>query len=207
MASILDILNTQPGENLIKKAHKETNESKDDITSALVMGMPLILGALKNNSEKEKGAQALDKALTNEKHNGDLLENLQNSETGKITGEGEKIIGHVLGGQKDIIEETLSKTLGMSKNSISTILKLAAPVIMSLLGSQKRKDGVKANSLSGLIESLMGASSAHDSSLINSLIDKNNDGNIIDDVTGMVLGGGKKGKEGGSILGGFTGGK
>ncbi|MDT0690556.1 DUF937 domain-containing protein [Salegentibacter sp. F188] len=207
MASILDILNTTPGENLIDKASKETNEDKDNITSALVMGMPLILGALKNNSEKEEGAKALDEALENEKHKGDLLENLQDSETGELTGEGAKVLGHVLGGQKDIIEETLSKTLGMSKDSISTILKLAAPVIMSLLGSQKRIDRVKADGLPALIESLMGASAAHDSSLIESLLDRNRDGKIIDDVAGMVLGGGKKGKEDGSILGGFTGGK
>ena len=207
MASILDILNTQPGEHLIDKASKETKEDKEDITSALVMAMPLILGALKNNTQKEEGAKNLEKALNNDKHNGDLLENLQNSETGEITGEGDKILGHILGAQKETIENTLSKTLDMSKESIGTILKLAAPVIMSLLGSQKRIDGVKADGLPDLIESLMGASAAHDSSLIESLLDRNRDGKIIDDVTGTVLGGGKKGKEGGSILGGFTGGK
>jgi hypothetical protein len=207
MASILDILNTQPGENLVDKAQKETGEDKNSITSALVMAMPLILGALKNNSEKEEGAKNLEKALDSNKHNGDLLEDLQNSNAGKITGEGAKILSHILGGQKETIETTLSTTLGMSKESISTILKMAAPVIMSLLGSQKRKDGVKAEGLPGLIGSLMGTSAAHDSSFIKSLLDKNGDGKIIDDVAGMVLGGGKNNKKGGSILGGFTGGK
>ena len=52
----------------------------------------------------------------------------------------------------------------------------------------------------------MGSNSSHDQSLVETLLDVDGDGSVIDDVAGIVLGG-KKGKKGGSLLGGMLGGK
>mgnify|MGYP006896874757 CR=1 FL=1 len=51
----------------------------------------------------------------------------------------------------------------------------------------------------------MGSSRAHDASLIETLLDKDGDGNVIDDVTGIIFGENKKGGRG--LLDGMLGGK
>jgi hypothetical protein len=206
MASILDLLNTQMGEELVKKASSKTSEDKGKITSALGMALPLILGAMKRNTKDPEGAENLDKALQSEKHNGDVLNNLEDKDAEELTGEGSKILNHVLGSRQSGISKTIAGALNMDESSVNKILEMAAPVIMGLLGQQKRKDNVGASGLSGLLGSVMGSNSSHDQSLVETLLDADGDGSVIDDVAGMVLGG-KKGKKGGSLLGGMLGGK
>ena len=206
MASILDLLNTQMGEDLVKKASSKTSEDKGKVTSALGMALPLILGAMKRNTKDPEGAENLNKALQSEKHNGDVLNNLEEKDAEELTGEGSKILNHVLGSRQSGISKTIAGALNMDETSVNKILEMAAPVIMGLLGQQKRKDNVGASGLSGLLGSVMGSNSSHDQSLVETLLDADGDGSVIDDVTGMVLGG-KKGKKGGSLLGGMLGGK
>ena len=206
MASILDLLNTQMGEELVKKASSKTSEDKGKVTSALGMALPLILGAMKRNTKDPEGAENLDKALQSEKHNGDVLNNLEEKDAEELTGEGSKILNHVLGSRQRGISKTIAGALNMDETSVNKILEMAAPVIMGLLGQQKRKDNVGASGLSGLLGSVMGSNSSHDQSLVETLLDADGDGSVIDDVAGMVLGG-KKGKKGGSLLGGMFGGK
>lgn len=206
MASILDLLNTQMGEELVKKASSKTSEDKGKVTSALGMALPLILGAMKRNTKDPEGAENLNKALQSEKHNGDVLNNLDEKDAEELTGEGSKILNHVLGSRQSGISKTIAGALNMDETSVNKILEMAAPVIMGLLGQQKRKDNVGASGLSGLLGSVMGSNSSHDQSIVETLLDADGDGSVIDDVAGMVLGG-KKGKKGGSLLGGMLGGK
>ena len=207
MASILDVLNTEIGEQLLGKASNETSEKKESIAAALSTAMPLILSAMKRNAQKDDGAASLDRALNSDKHNGNLLQNLSDVDSSSLQNEGSKILDHIFGGKQSGINSTLSKTLNMDENSIASILKMAAPIILSILGSQKRKDNVSQGGLTDLIGSVLGNSASNDQSFLETILDRDGDGSVIDDIGGMILGGGNKKKDGGSILGGFTGGK
>lgn len=205
MASILDILNTSVGEDFIAKASKSTDENKDNISAALGMALPILVGAMKKNIKSDTGEQSLNNALNDTKHGDALLDNLRSVEASNMTSEGEKILGHLLGGKQDMVSKTIGSTLNMNETSVSRIIKMAAPILMSVLASQKRKDNVPPSGLGTLLDSVMGSSGAHDASLIEKLLDKDGDGSAIDDVSGLIFGGNKKG--GGSILGGMLGGK
>lgn len=84
---------------------------------------------------------------------------------------------------------------------------MAAPILLGILGSQKRKDNVGADGLEDLLGNILGSNAKHDRSFLETILDRDGDGNIIDDIGGMILGGNRSGRSGGSILGGFTGGK
>lgn len=207
MASILDLLNTQTGKDLVNKASETTSESPEKISSVLAMAMPLILASMKKNVQAKEGAENLNKALHSEKHNGELLNHLREVPASEMINEGDKILSHILGGKKDGISNSLGTALNMDGASADKILKMAAPVIMSLLGNQKRKDNVGAGGLESLLGSVLGKQSKHDSSLITSLLDADGDGSVIDDVAGMVFGSRSGKKKGGGLLGGMLGGK
>ena len=203
MASILDLLNSQTGKQLINKASNQTSENKQQVSSVLGMALPLLLGAMKKNASDPKGAESLDRALQSEKHNGDVLNNLENENPDALSSEGNKILGHILGSKQGGIAKTIAGALNTDENSVNSILKMAAPVVMGVLGQQKRKDNVGASGLTGLLSSVMGSNNSHDQSLIETLLDADGDGSVIDDVAGMIWGG----KKGGSFLGGMFGGK
>ena len=209
MASILDLLNRDVGKQLISSASEKTNTSPDRTASVLSSAMPLILGAMKRNAATPDGAASLNSALENNKHDGSLLDNLGGLLSGggldDLMSDGGGILGHVLGGKQERVEQTISKTSGVDAGSVGQIIKMAAPIIMGILGSQKRKDNVSQNGLGDLLGSVLGSQSTNDQSLIETLLDADGDGSVIDDVAGMVLGGNKKKGGLGGMLGGLFG--
>ncbi|UJH91823.1 DUF937 domain-containing protein [Antarcticibacterium sp. 1MA-6-2] len=207
MASILDLLGTQKGEEFIAKASEATSESKENVTGVLGMALPILLGSMKNNINSSEGEKSLDNALNSEKHGDDFLTNLSNGNSSEMTAEGNKILDHILGDNQGNIVSVISNTLGIEKSSVSKIIKMAAPLLMSILSSQKKKTNTASSGLKDLLNSVMGASGKFDNSLIETILNGKGDGNILNDVKGMALGGGKSGKKDGGILGGMLGGK
>lgn len=207
MATILDLLNTDKGEKFIARVSEKTSESKEQVTALMGMVLPLLLGSMLKNIHTDEGKESLDSALNQEKHGEDFLSNLEHTDPAAMTSEGGKILDHILGGQKDNVINTLAGAIQMKTSSITAILYMTAPLLMSILGTQKKKEQIDASGLENLLSSVMGASGKFDSSLIEAFLDKDNDGNILNDVKSMILGGTNGGKKEGGILGGMLGGK
>lgn len=173
------------------------------------MALPLLMGAMKKNAATPEGAQGLMNALSN-KHDGSILDNLGGLFGGgidqSVMDDGAGILGHVLGGKQAHVENALSQKSGMDAGSIATILKVAAPILLGYLGKQTRQQNVNdSNGIGNLLGGLMGGGQAANKqqSLIESFLDSDGDGSILDDVASMALGG-KKGGIGG-LLGGLFG--
>lgn len=211
MASILDLLNTDIGKQLVSAASAQTGQPEDKTATVLSMAMPVILGAMQRNASTPEGERSLNKALEDKRHDGSILSQLSgllatdNGGESSLFNDGAGILKHVLGGNQQRVEQNIGKTVGMDAESVGKIIKMAAPILMSILGSQKRKDKVDQGGLGGLLGSVLGKNSKHDRSLIETLLDSDGDGSILDDVAGMLLGG-KKNKDGlGGLLGSFFG--
>lgn len=200
MASILDFLDSDTGKQFIEKSSKEVSESPEKVRSALGVALPMMLGALKSNANTTEGAQSISEALNNDRHNGSVLEQVSSGNIGGLFSEGAGILNHVFGGKQGSIEQAVSATTGMDSSKISQLLKMAAPVVMGILGSQKRKDHVDTSGISELIGSVMGTNSIHDQSLLETLMNAGGDGNIIKEVTGKLFGGKDKSEGLGSFF-------
>ncbi len=211
MSGILDLLNSDLGKQIIGGISQETNQPADKTASVVAMAMPILMGAMKRNASTESGAASLMGALSG-KHDGSILDNLGGlfgggvDETVKQDGAG--ILGHILGGSEGNAVNALSKKSGLDAGAVMKILTVAAPILLGYLGKQKQN--VNSNSgIGDLLGGLMGGGSSQQpqqQSMIESLLDGNNDGSVIDDIAGMVLGGGNQKSGGiGNLLGGLFG--
>jgi hypothetical protein len=209
MVNILDLLNSDLGETLINGASKQLGQDKTKTTSALSVALPLILGAMKNNAKTPEGGAGLLSALGNEKHGGGILDNLGSLLGGgsiddNLLKDGAGIIGHVFNGKEQNVANALSKSSGLDLESAMGILKVAAPFIMGYLGKETRQQGVSdQNGVGNILGGLLGGENSQQQNIVEKLLDADGDGSIIDDVAGMLLGGGGKKKSG---LGGLIGG-
>ncbi|MHA6280500.1 DUF937 domain-containing protein [Salinimicrobium sp. CAU 1759] len=202
MASILDFLDTAKGKEFIQKSSDEVNESPDKVKSALGMALPMILGAMKKKSDSPEGAEKLKKELGKEKHDGSVLDNIGVGGLSGLMGEGSGILGHVLGGSQSKIASAVGAAIGMDASKVNKLLQMAAPVIMGLLGKQKRKENIDSGGgISDLVGSVLGTNSSHDQSMLETFMDSDKGGKIAGDVTGKIFGG--KGKDKPKGLGDF----
>ena len=113
---------------------KRTKVDRENVAKVLSAGIPALVGGMRRNAGDKSGAASLTKALT--EHGKDDVSNpaafLKNADLK----DGKKILGHVLGDdQKGLVNE-ISRATGVTKGKTGTILALAAPLLLSLLGSQ-----------------------------------------------------------------------
>lgn len=212
MSGILDLLNSDLGKTIINGVSNQTNQPQNKTQDVLTMALPVLMAAMKRNASTPQGAEGLLNAI-NSKHDGGILDNLGGLFGGgvdaNVLDDGSKILGHVLGGKQQHVQNALSQKSGIDAGSVAQILKVAAPILMGVLGNQAKKQNVSNPSgLDGLLGGLLGGSSAkNEQSFLESILDADGDGSVIDDVAGMVLGGNKKKGGLGGLLGGLFGGK
>ena len=209
MAGLLDLLNSDLGKQLISGASAQTGASESKTADVLSMALPVLLGAMKKNAQTQEGASGLLGALSN-KHDASILDNLGSLLGGgsvdqNVISDGAGILSHVLGGKQPVVENTLSQKSGLDAGTVAQILKIAAPILLGVIGKETKQNNVNDSSaLSGILGSMLGGQPKGNQSLIESLIDADGDGSVLDDVAGMVLGSNKKGGLGG-MLGGLFG--
>lgn len=100
MSSILDLLNSDWGKQIISGVVGSTGNDSSKTGSVLTMGLPVLMKAMKRKTATPEEANGLMSAL-DKKHDGSILDNLENLFGGvvndNITNDSSKILGHVLG--------------------------------------------------------------------------------------------------------------
>ena len=211
MNSILDILNSSQGSDLINGASQQLVLSKAQTVSALGSAMPLILGAMKNNSSTSDGASGLLGALGNSKHSGGIMDNLSSILGGSsidddVLTDGGNILGHVFGGQQNNAAHAISKSNGIDINSAMNLMKVAAPFIMGYLGNKAKSNNISdGNGLSDMLGGLLGNDENTMQDMASKLQGFDNNDFSVDDIAGLLSGGSKgAGGIGGMLKGLFS---
>ena len=195
MSDVLSGLSRQFDSNAIGALAEQIGADHAQTQSAVQAALPMLIAALAKNSGQPGGAAALRGAL--DQHDGGILDDILSAFGQRATAAtGGAILGHVLGSRQAPMEQALSGMSGLSSQSAGKLLALLAPIIMGYLGRQARQQGFDAGSLA----SMLGQADTHaraqqpaGGSLLTSLLDKDGDGSIVDDLGQMGMG----------ILGGF----
>lgn len=216
MAGILDLLNSDLGKTIISGVSGSTGTDQNKTSSVLTMALPVLMKAMERNASTPEGAQGLMGALSG-KHDGSILDNLGGLFGGgvddNVKADGSKILGHILGSKQQGVEKIIGEKSGLDMGSVANILKVAAPILMGVLGKQAKQNNVSSQSdLGGLLGGLLGGASnsgavTKEQTFLEKMLDSDGDGSIIDDVAGMVLGGDSNKGGLGGLLGGLFGGK
>ena len=210
MSGILDLLNSDLGKTIISGVSGSTGTDQNKTNSVLTMALPVLMKAMERNAATKDGAAGLMGAL-NGKHDGSILDNLGGLFGGgvddNVKNDGSKILGHVLGQRQQGVEKVIGEKAGIDSSTVANILKVAAPILMGVLGKQAKQNNVTSqNDLSGLLGGMLGGNeNKNEQSFLEKILDADGDGSVIDDVAGMVLGGSKKKGGLGALLGGLFG--
>jgi len=209
MAGILDLLGSDLGKSIISGVAGSTGNDSSKTSSVLTMALPVLMKAMERNASTPEGAEGLMGALSS-KHDGSILDNLGGLFDGgvdeSVKQDGAGILNHILGSKQQGVQQVIGQKSGLDASSVANILKVAAPILMGVLGKQKQEQNVSASGdLTGLLGGLLGGSSSNnEQNFLEQILDSDGDGSVVDDVAGMLLGGNKN--ESGGGIGGMLGG-
>jgi hypothetical protein len=148
---------------------------------------PMILGGLKRQKDNYGGEERVDHIL-NKYGSADVLDNLGDFFANQVQDQkADPKLGGLLGDSGTQATNMLSEQFNLSGSTASKIIPMLAPIILGFL-TQKRDQG--------------GAGSTG----IASILDRDGDGSILDDVAEMFLQGSSgRSRGGGGLLGGLLG--
>lgn len=186
LEALLGLLQGQDLGQLAEQVGGNEGQVKNGVMAAL----PAMLTALSKNTGTEKGAQELNNALET-KHDGSILNNLSGYLSNPDLKDGAGILNHLFGSQTSNVANAVSQSSGLDSNGSMKMLQMLAPVLMGMLGQQKKQNNLDAEGIGNLTSMLASnfgseAGASEIMEAVTNLLDANKDGNVMDDIMGMV---------------------
>lgn len=180
MSDLNDLLGQLP----IDKIAASLGVDPDTARSAVSKVTEALAGGMEANAQDEAGAASLHQALLQHQDRlGDGELDLDQVDTD----DGDKIVGHVFGENRDQVAQQLGGMGGgMSSGLIKKLLPMLAPVVMAYIAKKMRGGGhqqAQASSGGGGLTDILGGLLGGGGG---------GGGNILSDVLGGLLGGGRR---------------
>lgn len=185
MSGLLDnVLGTLMQEKVTEKIADNFGIEKSKAQTVLSTALPILMQALKKNASTPEGEKRLDNVLEKD-HDPSIIDNVTDYLSNPKTDEGNKILNHILGGKRKTVEQLVANDSGLDSGMVGNLLSTAAPILMGALASTKKNSNNNIGNILGEITGEMQNKSGKDQNMIEKLLDQNNDGSIVDDITNM----------------------
>ena len=197
MSNILDLLQGQLSEGLVDQLSQQMGADKAQTQSAATGILSTLMGAIAKNASTPQGAESLNNALERD-HDGSILENLSGFLGGNAQApannnkmlNGAGILKHVLGGKQSNAIDMISKMSGLSGDKTGNMMATLAPMVLGMLGKQKREQGLDSSGISGMLSGMMGQAQQQrpEMGIIGKMLDADGDGSYMDDLAEKGMG-------------------
>ena len=189
---ISELLNSSIGQSIVQNVAGKLGMNPNEASSAVKTAIPTILAGMTRNAQSKEGAESLNRAIES-KHDGSLLEDLSGmlqDHSQELQKDGDGILGHIFGNKRSVVEKNISQKTGVSNDKIGPLLSTLAPIVMAYLGKEKKQSNAGVGDLNSLLSGLIGGSQNNKSGggimdMISGILDKDGDGDVMDDLLNM----------------------
>ena len=207
MSSIFDTVTQQLGGANLTQLSQQIGADEATTSQAIQAALPMLLGGMARNASNPAGADALSSALSNHADGGalgDISGLLGNPQSGGGAG----ILGHIFGNKRDAVEQGMGSATGLDKPQMSKLLMVLAPIVMAVLARRQQQAQTAdappsaTGELPQILEHEANEAKQKAPSILGglfSMLDRDGDGNPLNDITRMAGGAGG--------LGGMLGGR
>ena len=189
--NIFDILSNQMDDPCVAEQLGETvGAGSNQVQQLMQLGLPALLEALNRNAGTPEGARSLARAL--EQHQDDPVDDVTAFLRNADTNDGAKILQHIFGNRNEQVQYNLSRQTGLDIGQVVALLARFAPLLLGLLGRQKKDRNLDEFGIPDLTSSTNSDFGKSERGglmdLAAKILDADGDGNIMDDL-GKILGG------------------
>lgn len=191
---LLEILQQQVAKQALSGLGKQLGiENENQVNNAGQSAINLLLNGLMKNASNSGGLGALAGALDKD-HDGSILDDLAGYVTGSAqvnprAANGAGILKHILGDKLGPILGAISSENNLNQDQSMGLLTKLAPLVLGSLGKTKKQANLDNN---GLLDLLQNSAKTYneprkDNSILEKLLDRDGDGNIMDDAAGIGM--------------------
>ena len=139
-----DILKMMLNSGAAEQVSKETGISVTDAAEVMEDLLPVLLKGMQGQARNKDTQQSFLKAL--EDHGKQDTRDMSKFIRNVDTDDGDKIVNHLLGSEKDAVAAKAKKRSGLDTKTILKIMAIMAPLLMSKMGSTAKSTAKKKGS-------------------------------------------------------------
>ena len=190
--SLIKELLAEHGSELTGLLQSQAGIDASQAQGAIESIAPMVLNGLKSQQDAG-GADAVSGLMSSLGGSESLLSNLGSNLPALLGNGGGNPLASLLGGgsASDTVVSALSQKLGIGGSQASSVVSMLIPVVMGFLAKKGREDSATPDQATG----------------ITAILDRDGDGNALDDIAGMLLNSKSGGGGIGGLLGGILGGR
>lgn len=156
--NLLEMAESYLSEAVVGKMSSTLGESTATTTTVLNGALPTILGGLVNKAAEAGGSNLIMNMVTKGNHDGGMLDNLSgvlsdSTQRDAVLENGAGILSGIFGEKTSGVISALASFSGMKEASVSSLMGMAAPMLMGLIGKQATANGLGASGLGSLLAS------------------------------------------------------
>jgi hypothetical protein len=172
--------------NFVSQVSSQLGVDESTASQAIHSAIPSLVGAMARNAESEEGASSLHEALG--QHDGSVLDDLDSYGQAPNTEDGNAILGHVFGGKQEAVASGLSSVAGLDPSKMGGLMAMLAPLVMGALGKTQATSNLGSGDLGGALGGMLNQLGGGQDimGVLGKMLDQNHDGNVMDDLQGML---------------------
>ena len=197
--NLLESLIGNDSGDVVSELAKQLGVGEDDARKAAGQLIPALGRAINNNAASDTGLEGLVNALDKGQHS-NYLDNLSGLGSQGTAKDGNAILGHLFGNNKDVSRNIANYGAQQSGLS-STLLKKALPILATLvMGSLSKKLMGRGNTSAGNSGSIFGGNNnrhgdifgngvpaKQNRGMLEKFLDSDNDGSVMDDLLSLAV--------------------
>jgi outer membrane protein OmpA-like peptidoglycan-associated protein len=146
--SLIDSLNQLAAPDLPARVASSLGEPVRNVGAGLISGMAAMLVGILGKSSDSAAMQSLFSIVTNSANDGSVLDNpaaLVDAAPGTpMASLSEQFLSSVFGERASTVTDALTKTTGLRPGSVSSLMQIAASLMLAVLGKRVRDGGLNA---------------------------------------------------------------
>ncbi|HOT05685.1 MAG TPA: DUF937 domain-containing protein [Atribacter sp.] len=187
---LIDLIKQLNNDDVLGQVSQSMGVEPQQVKKVTQLGLPTLVEAMNRNAKTQEGARSLARAL--EQHQDDEVDDLSKYIRHADAHDGEKILRHVFSDKSERVESKIAKQTGLDMSQVMGILAQFAPLVLGLLGKEKKEKNIDyngvANMTSSIANQLGGESGSGLMGMVSQFLDSDQDGDIMDDLGGLFGG-------------------
>lgn len=147
--NLMDLIEGYLTPDTMQKLSGLVGENAETTEKGLGAAVPAVLAGLLGMGSGGSGASQLFDLVTGSNAGG-LLGNLASPQ---VLSSGQSLLGSIFGGKTNAVAETIATAVGLKPGTASSLLSLAAPLVLGVLGKEVSSKGLNAAALLSLLVS------------------------------------------------------
>lgn len=154
--NLLETLQSQAGSELVTQASKFLGETESNTSKAVGSIFPALLGSLAGKATTESGSRGVLDFIKANNIDGSILNNIDGlfsggQSTDSVMTSGGSVLKFLVGDKLGSIVDVISNISGVKTGASSSLLKMAAPVLMGFIGKYVKERALDATGLKNLL--------------------------------------------------------